>query len=349
MREKHESWYKKLVIHKIYNPGIGGQAMIHYGLIGCGAAAKVHLHHLQQHPEVKIIAVCDPAPALEFTALDVPRYSDYREMLAKEQLDAVTIASPHYLHYKQIMACAQKGINVLCEKPLALTFSQAVAAVAECKKKEVKLAVMLQRRYFHNTAALEKIVESKALGEIKKVQYHLQVNKKREYYQGWRGKKEFVGGGVLLCQGLHDLDRIIHCFGQPRVISSQIKTTRDYIDVEDEAQAVLQLPKNILWNITASANAPTLWSGKISVEGDKGSLVLDSEKVLEWNVPKVPLPMINTKPDRTFVPAYYDPGHEEIIEDFIQSILHHREPKVNGESSLPALQTLFEIYDLSKL
>ena len=323
--------------------------MIRYGIIGCGAAAKVHLHHLQQQSDVHIVALCDPSPAAEFQALSLPCYGHYQEMLEKEQLDAVSIVSPHYLHYEQIMACAARGINILCEKPLALTFSQAVAAVAECKKAGVKLAVMLQRRCFHNTTALKKLVESNALGKIHRIRYDLQVNKGQEYYQGWRGKKELVGGGVLLCQGLHDIDRIIHCFGQPRVISSQIKTTRDYLDVEDEAQAVLQLPHNILWQITASANEPTLWSGKISVEGSKGSLVLDSEKVLEWNVPGVPVPAINQKPQRGFVPSYYDPCHEEIIEDFIQSIMHNQELMISGESSLPALHTLFEIYDKSKL
>ena len=323
--------------------------MLKYALIGCGAAAKVHLHYLQKNPTVKIVALCEPVSQIssEFLELHVPIYQNYREMLKQEEIDAVTIASPHYLHYEQIMACAKKGIHILCEKPLAITFSQAVAAVNECKKAGVKLSVMLQRRCFHNTAVLKSIVENKSLGEIHKVHYNLQVNKNPEYYQGWRGKKEFVGGGVLLCQGLHDLDRIVHCFGKPEIVSSKIKTTRDYIDVEDEAEAVLQLPNNILWHITASANASMLWSGKISIEGSKGSLLLDSEKVLEWNVPGVPVPAINQKPYRSFVPAYYDPCHEEIIEDFIQTILHNREPMVSGESSLPALQTLFEIYKKS--
>ena len=117
--------------------------------------------------------------------------------------------------------------------------------------------------------------------------------------------------------------------------------------MEDEAEAVLQLPHNISWSIIASANSPTLWSGKISIQGSKGSLVVDSEKVLEWNVPGVPFPPINQKINRGFVPTYYDPCHEEIIEDFIQAILHNREPMVSGESSLPALQTLFEIYKKS--
>ena len=224
---------------------------------------------------------------------------------------------------------------------------EAEAAVAECTKARIKLAVMLQRRFFHNTAALKKIVESRALGEITKVHYELNVNKTKEYYQGWRGKKELVGGGVLLCQGLHDIDRIAHCFGQPEIISSKIRTTRNYIDIEDEAEIMLQLPNNIPWKITASANSPTVWSGKILVVGSKGSVLLDSEKVLEWKVPGVAMPAINQKVDRDFVPVYYDPCHEEVIEDFIQSIMQDKEPIINGESTLPALKTLFEIYEKS--
>jgi len=242
----------------------------------------------------------------------------------------------------------EKGIHILCEKPLAINLPEAAAAVAKCKKAGVKLAVMLQRRFFHNTTALKKIIESKDLGDIAGIHYDLNVNKTKDYYQGWRGKKELAGGGVLLCQGLHDLDRIVHCFGTPTIMSSMIKTTRNYIDVEDEAQAVLQFPGNIPGYITASANSPMVWSGKISIKGSKSSVVLDSEKVLEWNVPGVPTPLADEKINRDFVPAYYDHCHEEVIEDFIQSILENKEPIISGESTLPALQTLFEIYERSK-
>jgi len=323
--------------------------MLKYGFIGCGVASTVHLNYLKNHKKVNIVALCDPSPNIppQFQQLNVPIYQDYKEMLEKESLDAMTIASPHYLHYEQILACAKKNIHILCEKPLAINYQDAKTAVQTCQNANVKLQVMLQRRYFHHTHALQQVIEQQALGLITKVTYDLQVNKKREYYQGWRAKKTQAGGGVLLCQGLHDLDRIINCFGKPQVISSTIKTTREYIDVEDEAAATLLLPNNILWHITASANAHTQWSGKISIIGEKGSIVIDAEKVLKWDVPDTPPPQLNPKPNRPFVPPYYDPCHEEIIENFIESILQNKEPTISGESSLPALETLFEIYDKS--
>lgn len=323
--------------------------MLNYAFIGCGVASTVHLNYLKNHKKINIVALCDPSLSIPtgFQQLNIPIYQDYKEMLAKESLDAITIASPHYLHYEQILACAKKNIHILCEKPLAINYQDALIAVNECQNANIKLQVMLQRRYFHHTQTLKQVIEQQALGQITQVTYELNVNKKEEYYQGWRGKKEQAGGGVLLCQGLHDLDRIIDCFGKPQVLSSSIKTTREYIDIEDEATATLMLPQNIPWHITATANAPTLWSGKISITGTKGSIVIDAEKVLEWNVPNFPAPQIDKKPNRSFVPPYYDPCHEEVIEDFIQSILNNKEPSINGKSTLPALQTLFEIYDRS--
>ncbi len=321
--------------------------MLNYAIIGCGAAAKVHVHHLKEHKDVKIVATCDPIIPQDpvFTQLNVPHYQDYQEMLSKEKIDAVTIASPHHLHYEQILACAQKGIHILCEKPLAINYADAVTIVSTCKKTRVKLAVMLQRRLFNNSIALKRIIEDKNIGKINNITYELKVNKTKEYYQGWRAKKECAGGGVLLCQGLHDLDRIINCFGQPKIISSTIKTTREYIDIEDEAQVQLEFPGNITCQITATANAPTLWSGKIKVQGNKGSVVFDSEKIVEWKVPEMTKPQVNEKKNRECVPSYYDPCHEEIIEDFIQSIINNKEPIVSGESTLPALKVLFDIYD----
>ncbi len=323
--------------------------MLNYALIGCGVASSVHLNYLKNHKDINIVALCDPSPIIptEFRQLKIPLYKNYNEMLAKEEINAVTIASPHYLHYEQIHACAEKRIHILCEKPLALNYQDAKTAVEKCQNANIKLQVMLQRRYFHHTQALQKVIQQQALGQITKVNYELNVNKTFEYYNGWRGKKAFVGGGVLLCQGLHDLDRIIHCFGKPQVISSRIKTTRDYIDIEDEAQVHLQLPNNIPWHINASANSSTLWSGKISITGTTGSILIDAEKIMEWNVPNFPHPKIDQKPYRPFIPPYYDPCHEDVIEDFIQSILKDKEPAINGQSTLPALETLFEIYDKS--
>ncbi|MDP3734748.1 MAG: Gfo/Idh/MocA family oxidoreductase [Nanoarchaeota archaeon] len=321
--------------------------VLNVGIIGCGSAAKVHLQHLKQHPSVKLVALCDPSPVLpaEFQGLGITKYDDYKKMLEQEKIDAVSIASPHSFHYEQILACAKRGIHVLCEKPLAITFPEAVSTVVECKKNKVKLAVMLQRRLFNNTTEIKKVIENGALGKITKLQYNLQVNKTKEYYQGWRGKKKVVGGGVLLCQGLHDLDRIITCLGKPTIVSSIMRTTRNYIDVEDEAEIHLQFPKEIKGHITATTNSSVLWSGKISIIGSKGSIVIDSEKIEEWNVPGVPEPSPNIKKDRGFVPAYYDPCHEEIIENFLDSILQNKEPVISGESTLPALELLFEIYE----
>ncbi len=325
--------------------------MLRYAIVGCGSAARYHLFHLQQNPLVKIVALCDPSAeiAAPFRSLAVKRYIDFQEMFDSEELDAVSLVTPHYLHYDQIMACAKRGIHVLCEKPLAISYSDGEKVVAACERAEVKLAVMLPRRLFNNTEALKKALATQALGKVTASSYILHAHKGPEYYQGWRGKKEFAGGGVVMCQALHDLDRLVYCFGPATVISSKLNTTRLFIDVEDTAEVVLEFSGGLRCSFHADTISTESWTGKTIILGTQGNVVLNSEYTEEWSVPGIPQPEPNDDNyDPEVKPRYYGPCHGIIINDFIESITQNREPLISGKSTLPTLQVLFEIYGKAK-
>ncbi|MEE2831850.1 MAG: Gfo/Idh/MocA family oxidoreductase, partial [Candidatus Latescibacterota bacterium] len=91
---------------------------IRTGFIGCGGNASSHIGRVLQIPEAEIVALCDPsgdslAKAKEQNAgaRDLPEFSDYRQMLADVELDAVQISTPHTTHFEQIMACLDKGLH----------------------------------------------------------------------------------------------------------------------------------------------------------------------------------------------------------------------------------------------
>ena len=322
--------------------------MLKYGIIGCGAAAKVHLFHLlREHPEVQITAICDPvAPKDElFTSVAVPHYNDYKEMLKQEQLDAVSIVSPHYLHYQQALACAEKNIHVLCEKPLALEYAQACEVVERFQEHNLVLTAMLPRRFFNNTLALQKVIADERLGKIESINYTLNVHKKDDYYLGWRGQKNLVGGGVLMCQALHDLDRLTYLFGQPQIVSAQLQTHHKNITVEDWAEVQLLFPNNIPAFIHADTISEDTWKGIIEIQGTKGRVVLNSEATDVWEVSEIEKPAVNEdRYDPLVKPRYYGPSHGEVIDDFVQSILKKKEPFITAASTLPTLKLLEEIY-----
>ncbi|GEM_PF-4007757 len=319
--------------------------MLNYAIIGCGTAAKVHIHHLEEHPDVKIVATCDPLLPTDhlFLNLNVPHYQDYQQLLKDQKIDAVSIISPHNEHYAQAIACAEKNIHVLCEKPLALNYDQAAEIVDTFEKRNLTLTAMLPRRFFNNTLALEEELNKETFGKIKNINYILQVNKDQSYYTGWRGKKYVAGGGVLMCQALHDLDRLTYLFGEAKIINAELQTTRKYIDVEDIAKVQLVFPNNIPCTIQADTISKDTWLGKILIETEKGNIILNSEYTESWPLSNPPEPNNDTY-HPTIKPRYYGPCHGLIINDFLNAIRENKEPKVSGKSTLPTLKLLFDIY-----
>ena len=325
--------------------------MIKYALIGCGAAAKVHVHHLQEHPDVKIVATCDPLEPTDqiFTSLQVPHYQHYQQLLDSQPIDAISIISPHASHYEQALDCSQKRIYVLCDKPLALSYQHAEEVVHAFEEKNLKLSVMLPRRFFNNTLAVEKALKENDLGKVKNIVYDLCVNKDQSYYANWRGKKAQAGGGVLMCQALHDLDRLVYLFGGAQIATANLQTTRDYIDVEDVAKVQIQFPGNISCTINADTISKDTWVGKITIETEKSSIILNSEDTESWPAINTPKPEPNKDNyGPTIKPRYYGPGHGLVIDDFLNSIRENHTPKISGRSTLPTLKVLFDIYDKAK-
>ena len=148
-----------------------------------------------------------------------------------------------------------------------------------------------------------------------------------------------------MCQALHDLDRLVYCFGPATVISSTLKTNRHYINVEDEAHIELEFPNNIKCSFDADTISAQAWTGKTTIEGAKGNIILNSEFTPEWFVTDFPKPKANEEnyePD--IKPRYYGPCHGLIIDNFIDAIITKRQPLVSGESTLATLKVLFEIY-----
>lgn len=119
-----------------------------FGVIGLGTFGKNHVAAYAAHPLAELIAVCDIKRELaEETAerYRVKHYADYREMLEDPDVQAVSVATPDFLHKEPVMACAEKTKHVLCEKPLATTVKDAEEMVNAVAKAGVKL--MLD---FHN-------------------------------------------------------------------------------------------------------------------------------------------------------------------------------------------------------
>ena len=322
--------------------------MIRFGLIGCGNVSGTYLYVLGGHPEARVTAVADPdAEKAGNTALryGVPGvYGDYKAMLEAEELDAVIIASPHFAHHEQVLSCASRGLDILCEKPLATRMDHVHEMLRACAG--VKFSVMLQRRHYPNTIELARAVREGALGRITRAKLSFSCHKKPEFYSTWRGKA-ISGGGVLISQTLHRIDQLASIFGSPEWVEGEIRTSRDYIEVEDYAEGRIGFASGVTVDLEAnnSGGDPRTLS-IITVEGEKGIAVLSDDTCPEWNVPGFPRPetlSLSAVPSE-HRPEYYGPGHEIIIRDFIDAILQDRVPEINGTHALASMEIIFAFY-----
>ena len=171
---------------------------------------------------VEMTAVCDideekvKAYAAKF---NVPRwYTDYNEMLAKEDLDAVSVTTWNAAHKGAAIAALNAGVNVICEKPMAMNAEEAEEMKAVAEKNGKVLQIGFVRRYGADAAMIKKFLDGGTLGDL----YYAKATYLRRSGcpGGWFGDKSYSGGGPLIDLGVHVMDLVRYLAGCPKPISA---------------------------------------------------------------------------------------------------------------------------------
>ena len=147
---------------------------IKIGIIGAGGIARGHAKRLRQDPQVKIAALAEPSDeSLErfaqyvFPEEKLPTvYPDHKSMLGGKELDAVLIASPHTLHYEQIIDCLDAGLHVLAEKPLVCSTDETKKVIRKAKTARRHVVVAYQRRFNPRFRYMRRLIRSEEFGRI---------------------------------------------------------------------------------------------------------------------------------------------------------------------------------------
>ena len=183
------------------------------GVIGCGRISVRHLLPLTTIEEVELVACCDIKKQRADDAAQqygIKAYYSYEEMLQKENLDAVHLCLPHYLHSKVAIYAFEHGVNVLTEKPMDVDLQSAIKAVEVAKEKNLLFGVIFQCRYNNPAQLVKKAVQSGKLGKILSARSVLTWNRSDNYYNDsdWKGTWDKEGGGVVIDQAIHSIDLV---------------------------------------------------------------------------------------------------------------------------------------------
>ncbi len=314
-------------------------------IIGLGAISSVHYQAiLGAGGEVVAVCDCDPARLEAFrekTACPAAAYTDYKEMLAKECLDAVHICTPHHLHADMTVDALAAGCHVLCEKPLCIKeedIDRIIGAEAVSGK---QVAVCLQNRYnASNLAAMD------CLGGRPAAAGHGTVvwNRDAAYYASgdWRGKWETEGGGVMINQALHTLDLLIWYMGMPDSVQATCENRRlaGVIEVEDTASALFRYRDGRMFNFYASnassADFPVLVN-LVSADGKKLAALSDA-----LTVNGTPLDLCAA--GEHVGKAVWGTGHARLVQDFYTCIEEGRPFAIDAIEGAKVVRAILAMY-----
>lgn len=222
---------------------------IRVGLIGCGMITqRSHAPGFRKVDGVEIAALCDTAADNRAKVRDehapkAKEFDDYREMLASGLVDAVSVATPVYLHSPMTIDALETGCHVLCEKPMGKSQAETSQMVVAAEKAGKVLQVNLSRRYNPFFQALAKLVHDGRLGEprhMRAIRIHTSAPD-RGWAPGatWFVTKE-LGGGIVGDIGVHVGDLMQWCFGEVESVRALTDTRRPDIDVVDNAMVLFR-------------------------------------------------------------------------------------------------------------
>ncbi len=185
--------------------------MYRIGIVGAGIIAKDHANAIAKNDNCELVAVCDVVPerAQEFAGDGAQCFTDYKKMCESVQLDAVILNLPHFLHCEVSKYFLGKGVNVLCEKPMANSVAECDCMIAAAKESGAKLAIGHVQRYFRAYNVAKEYVESGELGKLTRITETRTI----DYFTNrpkWFLKKELAGGGICMNYGAHSLDKIFY-------------------------------------------------------------------------------------------------------------------------------------------
>ena len=197
------------------------------GMIGCGQIAKIHLGHYDKIPEAEIVAVCDidEAEARRVAAeREIPQvFTDYREMLAVDEIQSVDVCLHNHLHAPVTIDALRAGKNVYCEKPMADTYAAAKRMQQVARETGQMLAVQFFSLYDPATRAAKKLIDDGKLGRIYYAKARNYRRRGRPFVDGY-GTANFVNsktsaGGALIDMCVYHTARMIYLLGNPDLLT----------------------------------------------------------------------------------------------------------------------------------
>lgn len=308
---------------------------IKLGLVGIGGMGSLHLKSMLSCKDVELVALCDINKKLleeKTRELKVPGFSDLKEMLEKVKMDAIVIVLPHWLHLWAVKLAAEKGLDILKEKPLARNLKEAKEIAKIVKENGITLMIGTQRRYAYTFSYAKRLLNEGLIGEpfLVRTQYVFCIKD-----PDWRGIKEKAGGGVLLDAGYHPVDLVYWYVGFPKEVYCKVANAAGY-ETEDTALITYTFDNIFGYSLICWVSLPK--EERVIIHGSKGSLVASWSELLLINSDGKVVLNINAKGD-LWIEALRNQ-----LEHFIECVRYGKTPLSNVEENLKVMEIIDACY-----
>lgn len=322
--------------------------MFNIGIAGYGTVGKIRGQFIDQHPNLRVIAVCDRTFSKPTVAPEGFRcLTDYHQLL-EEPLDVLFVCLPNYLAPEATIAGIERGLHVFCEKPPGRDLAD-IARVMACEREHPKQKLMygFNHRYHDSVRDALGIIHSGELGDLIDIRGVYGKSKIIRFDSDWRTQRELAGGGILLDQGIHMVDMMRLFAGEFTEIYSFVSNGFWHHDVEDNAYALMRTANGVVATLHSSA---TQWRHRfhLDITLTRGAIVLSgilsSTKSYGAETITIVYAGDNDGGDPREQMTRYNEDHSwrDEVFDFAEAILNDK-PIVYG-SSLEALKTMQLVY-----
>lgn len=334
-----------------------------YALIGCGRIATNHMKAAINN-NLEISAVCD----IIYDKMDellakhgleneksIRKYDDYKKMIEDVTPELVSIATESGNHAEIALYCIDNGINVIIEKPMAMSMSDADEIIRRSEEKGVKVSACHQNRFNIAIQELRKAIEAGRFGKLSHGSIHVRWNRNENYYKQapWRGTWD-QDGGALMNQCIHGIDLLRWMMGDEidEIYGATRQQFHDYLEAEDVGMAVIKFKNSAIGTIEGTTNVyPENLEETLYIFGEKGTVKIggtSTNNIDVWNFDDENEDDSKNKGLKEQTSNVYGNGHTSLFADVIDAIENDRKPYVDAVAGRNALEVVLSIYKSQK-
>jgi 1,5-anhydro-D-fructose reductase (1,5-anhydro-D-mannitol-forming) len=235
--------------------------MINVGIIGFGKMGRIRFQAIQDSGKARVVGIVDPAGRV--AGVGMPVLSDAERLISDPSIDALIICTPNFLNQPLTMRALRAGKHVFCEKPPAMNAGE----VEEVRRVEAESGLLVMYGFNHrqhgSILKAKELLDSGQYGRLLWMRGRYGKSVSDDFYQTWRAKRQFAGGGILMDQGIHMLDLFLLMAGDFDEVQAFVSNLYWHLDVEDNVFAMFRNRNGVVASLHSTM---TQWRHLFSFE-----------------------------------------------------------------------------------